>query len=156
MSIRIKSIYLLLFLGSQLIICEGGYTDITQYPGFDLLRQCARCSLDCDNLSLLLLGMGCKNWNCACDNFDVAISSASVLVMSECTRTQDVTSATSLLNAFCFQLATAGVTTPATAVITPTAVGNPGSGKVTVTPTDGSPVYVTVTSVSNVAGATGS
>jgi hypothetical protein len=76
------------------------------------------------------------------------MASASMFVMEECTRTQDVSSATSILNAFCYQLSTAGSVSLITAPIAPTPVGDPGSGKVTATPTD-------PTVGVNVAGATG-
>ena len=143
---------LLLLLSTHLAICQAGYTNIEQYPGFDLLRQCAQCSLSCSSMSALQILMGCENWNCVCGNFDAAMSSASKFVMEECTRTQDVSSATSILNAFCYQLSAAGSVTPITA---PTAVGDPGSGKVTATPTDRTPFAVNPTIGINVAGATG-
>jgi hypothetical protein len=87
--------------------------------------------------------MGCSNWNCICDNFDAAVTSASALVAEVCSRTADATSATSLLNAFCYQLSTIA---SSTAVIGPT-------------PTDGSAngIAVTATKVgeNNVAASTG-
>jgi hypothetical protein len=133
------TIRLLLLLSTHLAICQAGYTNIEQYPGFNLLRQCAQCSLSCSSMSALQILMGCENWKCVCGNFDAAMSSASTFVMQECSRTQDVSSATSILNAFCYQLSTAGPVASITTPLVPTAVSDPGSGKVTATPTDTTP-----------------
>ena|ERR1700721_430714 len=100
-------------------ICTAEYTNIQDYPGFSQLRTCAQCSLSCDGFSTLFTLMGCSDWNCVCNNFDVAMSSASAFALQECSRTQDVSSATSVLNGFCYQLPSSivKVITP----VTPTA-----------------------------------
>jgi hypothetical protein len=103
-----------------LAISLAEYTDIQQFPGYDLLRSCAKCSLGCQGEGLqgaLGIAMGCSNWNCICANFDAAVTSASVLVAEVCSRTADATSATSLLNAFCYQLSDVA---SSTAVLGPT------------------------------------
>jgi hypothetical protein len=87
-------------------LCAGQYTDIDQFPSFELLRSCAQLPTeDADDGPILEYLIGCETggWVCACDNFGAAESAVASYVFQACSDTADVASATSVLNAFCAQ-----------------------------------------------------
>jgi len=90
-----------------LILTPALITDPSQWPGFSDLAECAQASIvGCYGCytGILVFGIDCSTWVCACDHFSAAMSEVSSVAASSCTNSQDVASATSVWNGFCAQL----------------------------------------------------
>jgi hypothetical protein len=83
-------------------------TDPASYPGYADLELCAKSAISgctaCDYNGVRSV-LKCSNWICVCDNYASAVKIVSSAVVSLCTDDLvQVTSATSILNAFCSRL----------------------------------------------------
>ena len=115
-------------------ICAGQQTDITQFPPFEILRECAQCSMQCAAFFTLGNTIGCQSggWTCVCDNFGTAESAVSEQAFLGCSNTADVASATSVLSEFCAQYP--GATNLATATATQDSGSAATAGQTVVVP----------------------
>ena len=90
------------------ILASAQITDPASYPGYADLELCAKSAISgCTacNYSGVRSVLECSNWICVCDNYASAVKIVSSEAVSSCTNNSvQVTSATSILNAFCSQL----------------------------------------------------
>ena len=97
-----------------LALVGATFTDPYQLPGFGDLPLCVQsifpqyCPVDCFDGGCIPCDVGCGTWTCTCghDFFAAAISAASSVASTGCTRSQEdaIASATSVVNGFCSQL----------------------------------------------------
>src|SRR5438046_659702 len=73
----------------------------SQYPGYDNQRRCVKDTL---REPTHPSNIGCTDWVCACNHFDVVLSLVSSAALGSSTSAQDVSAATSIINGFCYQL----------------------------------------------------
>ena len=133
-----------LLLGVLVSSALGQLTKVSDWPGIQNLRSCVTCIFQvgfCNGYNVLA-SLGCSTWGCVCDHFPDAVNIVSSSASAGCSNTQDIASATSVLNGFCAQLT---LTTPV-ASITMNTVGGPSATRQgTVTQTVATPVTVTLT-----------
>jgi hypothetical protein len=99
-------------------------TNPTQWPSFTDQRGCAQGVLEWGYAGVEN-DIGCSDWTCVCNHFYIAQTSLLEMVFSDWSGgEQDVSSATSILDAFCSQLP--GVT-PVTASPTAALAGGAGT-----------------------------
>lgn len=105
-----------------------------QFPPFEILRECAQCSMQCAAFFTLGSTIGCQSggWTCVCDNFGTAESAVSEQAFLGCSNTADVASATSVLSEFCAQYP--GTTNLATATATQDSGSDATAGQTVVVP----------------------
>jgi len=91
-------------------------TDPAQWPGFNDQRQCGQGAFN--GYGNVQAAIECDDWTCVCNYFSAAQTSLLSIVLSVCSSVeQDVSSATSIFDAFCSQLPGVTVTASATAAV---------------------------------------
>jgi len=146
--LRRLSLITLALLLTFVPFAHGQITRVGDWPGITNLRSCVTCIFQvgfCNGYNVLS-SLGCSTWSCVCDHFPDAMNIVSSSASVGCSNTQDIASATSVLNGFCAQLS---LTTPVASVSAVNSVpgqGLPGGGQGTVTQTIARPpVTVTLT-----------
>ena len=89
-------------------------TEASQVAGFQDLRECQQCVLQCDPnnkyYQYITNGirnmMRCNSWICVCDNLQVAIVKVSSFANSMCSDTLAGASPVKLLRTFCLEYTT--------------------------------------------------
>jgi hypothetical protein len=98
-----RSIILILAL---VAVCEAVVTGISSWPGFKDMPTCAKCPLD-DAQCLgndMYHQLKCDTDGCLCNRFPQALSIVMSLASSSSCSAGDISSATSILSAYCRQI----------------------------------------------------
>src|SRR5579859_7015468 len=84
-------------------------TRVVDWPGYKTERACVQTALREPTSAVYI---GCKEYVCACNHFDVALSLVSSVARESCTSDRDVADATSIIKGFCYQFPGVTVSIP--------------------------------------------
>jgi hypothetical protein len=96
----------LFFILSVLAVCEATVTTISAWPGFSDMPTCAQCPLDSADCigNDVWVQLKCSSDGCLCNRFPQALSLAISLASASSCSPGDISSATSILSAYCRQV----------------------------------------------------
>jgi hypothetical protein len=75
-------------------------TRVVDWPGYKTERACVQTALRQPTSAVYI---GCTEYVCACNHFDVALSLVSSAARETCISANDVAAATSIIKGFCYQ-----------------------------------------------------
>ena len=76
-------------------------TRVVDWPGYKSERACVQTALRQPTSAVYI---GCTEYVCGCNHFDVALSLVSSAARESCISAIDVAAATSIIKGFCYQL----------------------------------------------------
>jgi len=89
----------ILFLYSSAVYAKT-ITRIVDWPGYNTERACVQTALREPTSAVYI---GCRDYVCGCNHFDVALSLVSSAARESCSSNRDVEDATGIIKGFCAQ-----------------------------------------------------